>query len=108
MLGSNSKRLAMGWADMARSIPSRSGQVLLLAALAASGAAAATDALPVPEEFLEYLGSWESDDADWLVASAAAAAAALQPAAPARTQSQSTTVVQRGVAPPPATTERKP
>jgi hypothetical protein len=91
---------------MARNNPARSGQVLLLAALTASGAAAAVDASPVPEEFLEYLGSWESDDADWLVASAAAAAS--QPAAPARNQSQPTTVVQRGVAPPPATTERKP
>jgi len=90
---------------MARSNAARSGQVLLLAALTASGAAAAVDASPVPEEFLEYLGSWETDDADWLVASAAAAS---QPAAPARTQSQPTTVVQRGVAPPPATTERKP
>jgi len=98
----------MGWADMARNNPARSGQVLLLAALTASGAAAAVDASPVPEEFLEYLGSWESDDADWLVASAAAAAAASPPAAPARNQSQPTTVVQRGVAPPPATTERKP
>jgi hypothetical protein len=87
---------------MARRNCSRSGQVLLLAALTASGAAAATDASPVPEEFLEYLGSWESDDADWLVASAAAAAAA-----PAPTQPQPTTA-QRGAAPPPATTERKP
>jgi hypothetical protein len=91
---------------MARRNPSRSGQVLLFAALTASGTAAAADVSPVPEEFLEYLGSWEYDDADWLVASAAAAAAA-QPAAPAPTQSKPTTV-QRGVAPPPATTERKP
>jgi hypothetical protein len=96
----------MGWADMARSNPARSGQVLLLAAMATSGAAAAADAAPVPQEFLEYLGSWESDDADWLVASAAAAAAA-QPAAPAPTQPQPTTA-QRGAAPAPATTERKP
>jgi hypothetical protein len=92
---------------MARRIPSRSGGVLLLAALTASGAAAAADVSPAPEEFLEYLGSWESDDADWLVASAAAATAA-QPASPAPTQPQPTTVVRRGVAPPPATTERKP
>jgi len=67
---------------MATRNSSRSGQVLLFAAMTASGAVAAADASPVPEEFLEYLGSWESDDADWLVASAAA--------------------------PPPATTERKP
>ena len=91
---------------MARRNSSRSGQVLLLAALTASGAVAATDASPVPEELLEYLGSWESDDADWLVASAAAAVAASQPAAPAPIQPQPTTV-QRGAAPPPATTERK-
>ena len=92
---------------MARRKSSRSGQVLLLAALTASGAAAATDASPVPEEFLEYLGSWESDDADWLVASAAAAMAAAQPAARTPIQSQPTTA-QRDVAPPPATTEHKP
>ena len=92
---------------MARRNSSRSGQVLLLAALTASGAAAAADASPVPEEFLEYLGSWESDDADWLVASAAAVAAAAPPAAPAPTQPQPTTA-QRGAALPPATTERKP
>jgi hypothetical protein len=92
---------------MARRNSSRSGQVLLLAALNASGAAAAADTSPVPEEFLEYLGSWESDDADWLVASAAAAIAAAQPAARTPTQSQPTTA-QRGAAPPPATTERKP
>ena len=46
---------------MARNNPARSGQVLLLAALTASGAAAAVDASPVPEEVLEYLGSWESE-----------------------------------------------
>ena len=92
---------------MATRNSSRSGQVLLLAAMTASGAVAAADASPVPEEFLEYLGSWESDDADWLVASAAAAAAAPQPAAPAPTQPQPTTA-QRGAAPPPATTECKP
>ena len=92
---------------MARRKSLRSGQVLLLAALTASGAAAAADASPVPEEFLEYLGSWESDDADWLVASAVAVAAAAPPAAPAPTQPQPTTA-QRGAAPPPATTERKP
>lgn len=97
----------MGWADMAIRTPSRSGGALLLVALTASGAAAAADASPVPEDFLEYLGSWESDDADWLVASAVAVAAAAPPAAPAPTQPQPTTA-QRGAAPPPATTERKP
>jgi hypothetical protein len=90
---------------MARRNPARSGQALLIAAFTASGAAAAADVSPVAEEFLEYLGSWESDDADWLVASAAAAAS--RPAAPAPTQPQPTTA-QRSAAPPPATTERKP
>ena len=92
---------------MAIRTSSRSGGALLLVAMAASGAAAAADASPVPEDFLEYLGSWESDDADWLVASAAAVAAAAPPAAPAPTQPQPTTA-QRGAALPPATTERKP
>ena len=92
---------------MTRRHPARSGQALLLAAFTASGAAAAADVSPVAEEFLEYLGSWESDDADWLVASAAAVAAAAPPAAPAPTQPQPTTAP-RDVAPPPATTERKP
>ena len=92
---------------MTRRHPARSGQALLLAAFTASGAAAAADVSPVAEEFLEYLGSWESDDADWLVASAAAARAAAQPAARTPTQSQPTTA-QPGVTPPPATTERKP
>ncbi len=90
---------------MTRRRPARSGQALLLAAFTASGAAAAADASPVAEEFLEYLGSWESDDADWLVASAAAAAA--RPAAPAPTQPQPATAP-RDVAPAPATTEHKP
>jgi hypothetical protein len=92
---------------MTRRHPARSGQALLLAAFTASGAAAAADVSPVAEEFLEYLGSWESDDADWLVASAAAVAAAAPRAAPAPTRPQPTTA-QRGAAPPPVTTERKP
>jgi len=36
---------------------------------AAPSAASAADEPPPPDgEFLEYLGSWEGDDADWLVA----------------------------------------
>jgi len=45
----------------------------LLAALATGSGIAAATPPPLPEELLEYLGSWESDDADWLVANAAAA-----------------------------------
>ena len=70
---------------MTRRRPARSGQALLLAAFTASGAAAAADASPVAEDFLEYLGSWESDDADWLVAITVAVTDTAPPAAPART-----------------------
>lgn len=36
--------------------------------LAVPAMAGATDVPAVPdEEFLEYLGSWEGDDADWIV-----------------------------------------
>jgi hypothetical protein len=45
--------------------------VLLLAAMTAGGGAASADPAPLPEEFLEYLGSWEADDGDWLIANAA-------------------------------------
>ena len=81
--------------------------VFLLAAMAAGGAAGATDAPPLPADFLEYLGSWESDDADWLVASAAAAAVdprAGNPASPHPTQP----IEQRGGTRPPVTMEPKP
>jgi hypothetical protein len=79
----------------------------LLAAMAAGGPVGAADAPPVPEDFLEYLGSWETDDADWLVASAQAAAVAPKSSNPAPAQASSTTV-QRDGAQPPATMERKP
>jgi len=48
-------------------------RVWLLAALAVGGGVAAAAPPPLPEDLLEYLGSWETDDADWLVANAAAA-----------------------------------
>jgi hypothetical protein len=79
----------------------------LLAALAAGGAAGATDAPPLPEDFLEYLGSWESDDADWLVANAAAAAVAPQAGAPASPR-PTQPIPQRGGTRPPVTMEPKP
>lgn len=41
--------------------------------VAPSAASVADDPPPPPDgEFLEYLGSWEGDDADWLVAQGAA------------------------------------
>ncbi len=82
-------------------------RALLLAALAAGGAAVAADAPPLPADFLEYLGSWEADDADWLVANAAAVAVPTasnvspQPTNPMTTE-------KRGAARSPATTEQKP
>ncbi len=45
----------------------------LLAAFAAGSGVTAATPPPLPEELLEYLGSWAGDDADWLVANAAAA-----------------------------------
>jgi hypothetical protein len=40
---------------------------LLVVPVAARGADAAAAALS-DEEFLEYLGSWDGDDSDWIVA----------------------------------------
>jgi hypothetical protein len=68
---------------------------------------------PLPADFLEYLGSWEADDADWLIASAAAQVAP-KPAAAANPASPQPATTPRGytttTTPPPAqtTTERKP
>jgi len=100
----------MGWAEMRTRRRSRaqSKQALLLAAIAAGGVAAAADAPPLPADFLEYLGSWEADDADWVVANAAAVAPA-----PAASSADSklptpTTIEKRGAVQSPATTERKP
>jgi hypothetical protein len=39
---------------------------LLVLPVAARGADAPASALP-DEEFLEYLGSWDGDDSDWIV-----------------------------------------
>jgi hypothetical protein len=77
---------------------------LLLAAMSAASIASAAEVPSLPEDFLEYLGSWETDDGDWLVATAAATpTAARTPASPARP----TSAEQSGVKAP-ATTERKP
>ena len=82
--------------------------VLLLAAMAAGGAAIAADALQLPEDFLEYLGSWEADDADWLAANAAAVASAATVSGMAPPQPSPTVTEKRGAAESPATTEHKP
>jgi hypothetical protein len=80
---------------------------MLLAALAAGGVAGAADAPPLPDGFLEYLGSWETDDADWVVANAAAVASAARSTGPQ--PPVPTTIEQRGAVQSPATTtERKP
>jgi hypothetical protein len=82
-------------------------RAFLLAAMAAGGTVSAADAPPLPEDFLEYLGSWETDDADWLVASTQAAAVAPKTGNPAPARAAPTTEKRDG-AQPPATMERKP
>jgi hypothetical protein len=90
-----------------RRIGARSQRTWLLAAIATGGVAAAADPPPLPEGFLEYLGSWETDDADWVVANAAGVASAARSADPQ--PPQPTTIEQRGAVQSPATTtERKP
>ncbi len=57
----------------------------LVSALLAAPMVARSGDQPVPalpdDEFLEYLGSWDGDDADWLVVKAPEASA---PSSPAR------------------------
>lgn len=99
----------------------RSTRVWLLAAMAAGAGTTGANPPPLPDEFLEYLGSWEADDSDWLVASATAAVPAVavgpatvssQPAMPAATTrpaARTTTTSPRQVTESPAPgTERKP
>ncbi len=86
----------------------QSKHALLLAALTAGGAAIAADVPPLPADFLEYLGSWEAEDADWLVASAAAVATAPTASTVAPLPTNPMTTEQRGAARSPATTEHKP
>ena len=102
--------MTTGWAEMRirLRIRSQSKQALLLTAIAAGGVAAAADVPPLPEDFLEYLGSWEADDADWLVANAAAVASAPTAGRAAPNQTNPTTTEKRGAAQPPATAEHKP
>lgn len=93
-----------------------STRTLLFAAIAAGSGAANANAPPLPEDFLEYLGSWEADDADWVVANAAdprpvatPAGKAATPDGATRSTSRTTTTARgTGTAPPAPGTERKP
>jgi len=95
---------------------SRSTRVLLVAAIAAGSGAANANAPPLPEDFLEYLGSWEADDADWVVANAADPRAVPTPASKATTPDGAARPASRSTTPPRGTntattapgTERKP
>lgn len=86
----------------------RPAGALLLAAMSTGGIASAADALSLPEDFLEYLGSWEVDDGDWLVANAAATPAAARAPAPAAAAQGKSPKAEQGGVQTPATTERKP
>ena len=72
--------------------------VLIVASLPARAADAA--APPADEDFLEYLGSWDGDDADWQVVAAeppqAAPAHPGRPANPQRKQAQGAVVAGTG------------
>jgi hypothetical protein len=98
----------MEWGEMATRRTTRPAGALLLAAMSAGGIASAADVPPLPEDFLEYLGSWESEDGDWLVANAASIPTAAPAPAPAgAAPDRSPTAEQSGVQTP-AMTERKP
>jgi hypothetical protein len=91
----------------------RSTRTLLLAAIAAGSGAANAGAPPLPEDFLEYLGSWEADDSDWVVANAAdprpVATRATTPDGATKPTTRSTTTVRGTSTTTPAPgTERKP
>jgi hypothetical protein len=49
-----------------RRLTSAVASALLVVPVAAQGADSPAAALP-DEEFLEYLGSWDGDDSDWIV-----------------------------------------
>ena len=59
---------------MPRRMQPHASRALLLAAMAAGSGLASADPAPLPEDFLEYLATWEADDGDWLVANAATVA----------------------------------
>jgi hypothetical protein len=83
-------------------------QALLLAAMSAGGLAKAADVPPLPQDFLEYLGSWDADDVDWLVANAAARPIPARVPAPAAAAPARSSHAERSGVQAPATTERKP
>ena len=60
--------------------------------MVAMQSARAADAAPPPasEDFLEYLGSWDGDDADWQVVAAEPPAHPKVPTTPERKQAQAT------------------
>jgi hypothetical protein len=93
---------------MARHRNTRRTGALLLAALSAAGMVRAADSPPLPEDFLEYLGSWDADDGDWMVANAAATPTAAQTPAPAAASPARPTNAEQSGVKAPATTERKP
>jgi hypothetical protein len=92
----------------------RSTHAWLLAAMTASGSTAAAAATPLPDDFLEYLGRWDADDADWQVANAVVAtpvaATTTRPRiSPLPGGKSNSSAVSPGNKPPPASsTERKP
>lgn len=86
----------------------RSRHLLLLAALGAGGTVAAADAVPLPDDFLEYLGSWETDDADWLVARGTVAAPAASSAGNPATPRPQPMTTRRAAVEPPSTTTTEP
>jgi hypothetical protein len=86
----------------------RPAGALLLAAMSAGSIVQAADPPPLPQDFLEYLGSWEADDGDWLVASAAATSAAVPPLAPAAAAPDQPAEAEQRGAQAPAMTESKP
>jgi len=90
--------------------------VLLLAALTAGSGVASAGPPPLPDDFLEYLGSWEADDGDWLVANTATVATTPtasrtdEPASDAAPPDNRSTTIPRGTptAASAPDTERKP
>jgi hypothetical protein len=98
-----------------RASKQRSTRLLLLAAMAAGSGVASAGPPPLPDDFLEYLGSWETDDGDWLIANAdtvATTPTASRTGGPtsdaARPGNQSTTAPRGTTAAPAPGTERKP
>jgi hypothetical protein len=87
----------------------RPARALLLTAMAAAGVVQAADPPSLPQDFLEYLGSWEAEDGDWLVANAAVATPpSLRTIGPAAASPTRPAGAEQSGAQAPARTERKP